>query len=203
MTLLSWAVKLKVFLFYITDPCGVRMLWKWKYCEFMCDKWSYLLKHYRLKHGNYGITVPFPCLHQECVCTFNSINAFKVHLAKIHQKTQGAQLSETAQVTFHCKSCAFSAPCTEAVFLTHLRSTHLKVNHRIQCPYNGCNCDLETFAQRASYHPRGQPHKLLQSRLCNWLLPASEECRRVSASSCSLLLYLLLNHFTSFHKFWI
>ena len=38
---------------------------------------------------------------------------------------------------------------------------------------------------------------------CRTLLPASEECRRVSATSCCLLLYLLLNHFTSFHKSWI
>jgi len=35
------------------------------------------------------------------------------------------------------------------------------------------------------------------------LLPASEECRHVSASSCCLLLYSLFNHFTSFHKSWI
>ena len=34
---------------------------------------------------------------------------------------------------------------------------------------------------------------------CYLKLPASEECRRVSASSCCLLLYLLLNHSTSFH----
>lgn len=108
------------------------MLWKCKYCEFMCEKRGYLLKHYLLKHGNYGRTVPFPCLHQKCVCTFKSINALKVHLAKIHQKTQAAQLSETPEVTFHCQSCDFSAPCTETVFLTHLRSTHLKVNHRVQ-----------------------------------------------------------------------
>ena len=106
------------------------MRWKCKYCEFMCEKRGYLLKHYRLKHRNYGRTVPFPCLHQECVCTFNSTTALKVHLAKIHQKTQGAQPRDTAQVTFQCQSCDFSAPCTEAVFLTHLRSTHLKVNHR-------------------------------------------------------------------------
>jgi len=35
------------------------------------------------------------------------------------------------------------------------------------------------------------------------LLPASEECRHVVASSCCLLLNLLLNHSISFHKSWI
>lgn len=119
---------------------------KCKYCEFMCEKRGYLLKHYRLKHRKYGRTVPSPCLHQECVCTFNSINALKVHLAKIHQETQGAQQRDTAQVTFQCQSCDFSAPCTEAVFLTHLRSIHLKVNHRVQCTFNGCNFHTNVYS---------------------------------------------------------
>ena len=133
------------------------MLWKWKYCEFMCEKRGYLLKHYRLKHGNYDRTVPFPCLHQECVCTFNSINALKVHLAKILQKTQDSQLSETTQVTFHCQSCDFSAPCTEVVFLTHLHITHLKVNHRVQCPYNGWNFHTNVYSTSNAH--RSKEHK--------------------------------------------
>lgn len=120
------------------------MLWKCKYCEFMCEKRGYLLKHYRLKHGNYSRTVPFACLQQH-VCTFNSINALKIHLAKIHQK-KGTQLSKTAQVTFHCQSCDFSIPCTESVFLTHLHTTHLKVNHKVQCPYNGYNFHTNVYS---------------------------------------------------------
>lgn len=103
------------------------MQWKCKYCEFVSEKRGYLLKHYRLKHGSYSRTVPCPCLHQECLYTFNSINALKVHLSKIHQKGQ-----ECENVTFHCQLCDFSASCTEAVFFTHLRSTHLKVHHKLK-----------------------------------------------------------------------
>jgi len=136
-------------------------MWKCKCCIFNSAKRGELLKHYRLKHGNFGRTVPFPCLHQQCVCTFNSTNALKVHLAKIHLKTQGAQLSETAQVTFHCQSCDFSAPCTEAAFLTHLRSTHLKVHHRVQCPYNGCNFHTNVYSTFNA-------HRSKEHRTHNW-----------------------------------
>lgn len=129
----------------------------------MCEKRGYLLKHYRLKHGNYGRTAPFPCLHQECVCTFNSMNALKVHLAKIHQKTQVPQPIYTAQVTFQCQSCDFSAPCTEAVFLTHLRSTHLKVNHRVQCPFNGCNFHTSVYSTFNAH--RSKEHRTLDWRM--------------------------------------
>lgn len=80
------------------------------------------------------------------MCTFNSINVLKVHLAIIHPKIQDAQLNEDAQVTFNCHTCDFSAPCTEAVFLTHLRSAHLKVNHTVQCPYNGCNFNTNVYS---------------------------------------------------------
>lgn len=96
-----------------------------------------------------------------CVCTFNSINALKVHLAKIHQKTQGAQQRDTAQVTFQCQSCDFSAPCTEAVFLTHLRSTHLKVNHKVQCSFNGCNFHTNVYSTF-------NVHRSKEHRTHNW-----------------------------------
>jgi len=43
----------------------------------------------------------------------------------------------------------------------------------------------------------------LSSLSLSCLLPASEECRHVAASSCCLLLNLLLNHSISFHKSWI
>lgn len=53
------------------------MIWKCKYCIFACDKRGYLLKHYRLKHGSYARSQPFPCLYQECLCSFKSFNSLK------------------------------------------------------------------------------------------------------------------------------
>lgn len=137
------------------------MQWKCKFCEFICDKQGYLLKHYRLKHGSYSRTVPFPCLHQDCLCTFNSINALKVHLSKIHSKAHNAQLCETSQVTLCCELCDFSVPCTEADFFTHLRSTHLKVNQRVQCPYKGCNFHTDVYSTFNA-------HRSKKHRTDNW-----------------------------------
>lgn len=54
-----------------------------------------------------------------------------IQLSEMHQKAQDVEPGETAEETFHCQLCDYSAPCTEAVFFTHLCSTHLKVN---QCP---------------------------------------------------------------------
>ena len=101
------------------------MHWECKYCEFTCEKRGYLLKHYRLKHGNYGRTVQFPCLHKECLCTFNSINVLKVHLTKICQKIQDAQLSEAGKVIFHCQFCDFSAQKQFFSLIRNLKNNHI------------------------------------------------------------------------------
>ena len=137
------------------------MQWNCKSCDFISEKRGHLLKHYRLKHGSYTRTAAFPCLHQECLCTFNSINALKVHLSKIHPNAQEAHMCETAKVTFHCQLCDFSAPCTEAVFLTHLRSTHLKVNNRVQCPYKGCYFHTSVYSTFNA-------HRSMKHRTDNW-----------------------------------
>lgn len=53
---------------------------KCKYCGIISGKRVQLFKHYRLKHGSYTRTVPFPCLHQDCLCTFKSLNSLKAHI---------------------------------------------------------------------------------------------------------------------------
>lgn len=63
------------------------MQWKCKYCPASCDKRAQLLKHYRLKHGTYARTERFPCLHQECMCTFKSLNALHSHLSRFHNRS--------------------------------------------------------------------------------------------------------------------
>lgn len=88
--------------------------------------------------------VPFPCLHQDCLCTFSSINALKVHLSKIHTQAQEPQLCEVTELS--CQLCDFSALSSEAEFLTHLRRTHLKVNHRVQCPYHDCDFNTNVYS---------------------------------------------------------
>lgn len=122
------------------------MLWKCKYCPVNCEKRGQLFKHYRLKHGSYGRTEPFPCLYQECLCTFKSLNALKVHLSRLHTKTLDQQLNVDAPVKFCCLSCGFSESCSETDYFTHLHTAHLKVNHKVRCPYKDCNFETSIYS---------------------------------------------------------
>ncbi len=122
------------------------MVWKCKYCPFSCEKRAQLFKHYRLKHGGYTRTEPFPCLHQECLCTFKSLNALKVHLSRIHTKTPDQQQSTDIPTKFSCLSCGFTESCSESDFFTHLHRAHLKVNHKVRCPYEDCNFESSVYS---------------------------------------------------------
>uniref|UniRef100_A0A8C7WUQ7 C2H2-type domain-containing protein n=1 Tax=Oryzias sinensis TaxID=183150 RepID=A0A8C7WUQ7_9TELE len=120
------------------------MLWKCKYCPLNCEKRAQLFKHYRLKHGSYARTEPFPCLYQECPCTFKSLNALKVHLSRLHTKTVDQQ--PDAPVKFCCLSCGFAESCSQTDYLTHLHTAHLKVNHKVRCPYKDCNFETSIYS---------------------------------------------------------
>lgn len=123
------------------------MQWKCKYCFFSCEKRALLLKHYRIKHGSYARTTPFPCLHADCLCSFKSFNALKVHLTRSHSQHDGEQtsVSKESQLIFHCPLCEFKEPCTESEFFTHLRQ-HLKRNEKVQCPFNDCNFESRIYS---------------------------------------------------------
>lgn len=76
------------------------MSWKCKYCIFACDKRGYLLKHYRIKHGSYARSQPFPCMYQECLCTFKSFNSLKIHLSRVHTANEKQQSERIFKVKF-------------------------------------------------------------------------------------------------------
>lgn len=133
------------------------MLWKCMYCPFLCDKRAQLFKHYRLKHGSYARTEPFPCLHQECLCTFKSLNALKVHLSRLHTKPLEQQPTTDLPVKFCCLSCRFSESCTETDYFSHLHNAHLKVNHKISCPYK--DCDFESSVYSTFKAHKSKAHK--------------------------------------------
>lgn len=95
------------------------MQWKCKFCLFSCEKRARLLKHYRLKHGSYTRSTPIPCLYTDCLCSFKSFNALRVHLTKNHSyQAHGSQSSpcDNILLIFHCPLCSFEEPCTESIF---------------------------------------------------------------------------------------
>lgn len=79
----------------------LQMLWNCKHCIFSANKRGLLLKHYRLKHGTFTLQQPIPCLHMDCLCSFKSFNALKVHLSVWHSQSD-RQTSEP-KVAFHCQ----------------------------------------------------------------------------------------------------
>lgn len=73
--------------------------------------------------------------YKDCLYTFKSFNALKVHLSMWHaQKDEG----KGRKITFLCQLCDFVEPCNEVDFFTHLRR-HLKLKQKVSCPYQGCN----------------------------------------------------------------
>lgn len=124
------------------------MIWRCKYCPYICERRAQLFKHYRLKHGSYARTEPCPCLHQECPCTFRSLNALNVHLSRLHTLIPDQQTSVNVDlpVKFNCLSCGFAETCSETDFFTHLHNAHLKVNHRVRCPYKDCNFESGVYS---------------------------------------------------------
>ncbi|XP_051526338.1 uncharacterized protein LOC127424872 isoform X1 [Myxocyprinus asiaticus] len=121
------------------------MQWKCKYCVFACEKRALLLKHYHIKHGSYTRTTPIPCLHTDCLCSFKSFNALKVHLTRNHSQhvdTEQTSGSKETPLIFHCE---FKEPCTESLFFSQLRQ-HLKKNEKVQCPYKDCNFESRIYS---------------------------------------------------------
>lgn len=124
------------------------MQWKCKFCLFSCEKRAQLLKHYRLKHGGFTRSTPIPCLYTDCLCSFKSFNSLRVHLTKNHShQVHGSQASalENTPLIFHCLLCSFEEPCTESIFLSHLRQ-HLKNHEMVQCPYINCNFKSNVYS---------------------------------------------------------
>ena len=134
------------------------MHWKCKYCPFSSEKRAQLFKHYRLKHGSYARTEPFPCLHQECLCTFRSLSALNTHLCRFHRRIENQQ---SVDFKFRCLSCDFLEPCSETEYFSHLRNVHLKVNHSVNCPYKDCNF-------RSSVYSTFNAHKCKEHRELTW-----------------------------------
>lgn len=140
------------------------MQWTCKYCTFCAEKRGYLLKHYRLKHGCHTRISPLSCLHKECLCTFKSFNALKVHLSTWHTQKDPGNVDETV---FHCQLCDFVEPGTEADFFTHLRR-HLKLKQNVCCPYQGCSFKsnvYSTFNAHKSKEHQGHNKKAFKPKI--------------------------------------
>lgn len=167
---------------------GIGMQWTCKFCTFVTPKRGQLLKHYRLKHGGFTRTSPIPCLYQQCVCTFKSFNALKVHLSRFH--SQLASEKDYVQ-TFNCQVCEFKEPCTENEFFTHLRN-HVKLMQKVQCPYLDCDFETNVYSTFNTHKKRNHDQKYSTSSLqfkpgIAGLLHGTEESTSVPAEDVTRL----------------
>ncbi len=102
------------------------MTWHCKLCSASFTTRSYLFKHCRLQHSHFSKVSPVPCLHDDCMCTFQTLSALRTHLSRYHTQEPKSSANEIQElVTFKCPLCTFQQPFSESVLLSHIR-THLK-----------------------------------------------------------------------------
>ena len=134
------------------------MAWKCKLCTAAFDERVQLLEHCRLSHSILSTASPLPCLYNDCICTFQSVNALKIHLTWAHTNTVVLSESQAACVTFICPKCGFKEPFNDKRLLSHLRS-HLKKHEMVDCPFNNCQYRTNVYssfnAHRSRSHPNG------------------------------------------------
>lgn len=142
-----------VLLFSRCSP--VLALMQCKNCKFSHSDSEVLLKHYRLHHGQGLPEKNWPCLYLDCVCSFKTSGALKLHLARFH--TQAVSQINT---TFKCELCAFRNTC-ESSFFSHLFG-HLRSHETVSCPFKGCQYKTNKLRNFSTHKSR--IHKTHTSR---------------------------------------
>ena len=97
-----------------------------------------------------------PCLHDSCICTFQSFNALKVHLSRFHKDTCRTDASEGAQgehALFTCPLCEFKQPFSEATLFSHFRG-HLKNHENVTCPFKNCSYRTNVYSSFNAHKSR-------------------------------------------------
>lgn len=122
------------------------MDWKCKICAAVFSKRVQLLEHYRLRHNTITASSPLPCLYQACICTFQSLNALKIHLTRIHSEVVVDNRNQTQHVSFLCPVC-------DKTLLCHLRM-HLKGNETVNCPFKNCNYSTNSYTSFSTHKSR-------------------------------------------------
>ncbi|XP_065099819.1 uncharacterized protein [Paramisgurnus dabryanus] len=138
------------------------MAWRCKLCSAAFDKRAQTLEHYRLRHSSVSSVSQLPCLHDDCVSTFQSVNALKIHISRIHTQTKHS-VNPVESVSFVCPKCGFKQPFNYKTMLGHLRA-HLKNHEMLDCPFKNCHYRSNVYssfnAHRSRDHPDADAHFL-------------------------------------------
>lgn len=136
------------------------MAWRCKLCAAAFDKRTHVLEHYRLHHSSVSSVSPLPCVHDDCVSTFQTVNALKIHLSRIHTQMEH-DVNPVERVSFLCPKCDFKQPFNGKTILSHLRA-HLKQHEMVDCPYKDCHYRSNVYtsfnAHKSRHHPDADAH---------------------------------------------
>lgn len=91
------------------------------------------------------------------MCTFKSLNALHSHLSHFHNRSMDQLQTVDSQKRFRCLSCEFLELCTKNEYFAHLRNTHLKVNHKVGCPFK--DFEFQSSVYSTFNAPKSKTHK--------------------------------------------
>lgn len=129
------------------------MAWRCTLCATIFDTRTQMLEHYRLHHSNFSSVSPLPFLYDDCVCTFHSVNALKIHLTRLHTQTVVQSDNQVGCVSFVCAVCKFKEPFNDKTLLSHLR-THLKQHEMVDGPFKHCHYRTSVYSSFNAHKSR-------------------------------------------------
>lgn len=93
---------------------------------------------------------PLPCLYDDCLCTFHSVNALQIHLTRLHTQTVVQSDNQVGCVSFVCAVCKFKQPFNDKTFLR----THLKHHEMVDCPFKNCHYHTNVYSSFNAHKSR-------------------------------------------------
>ncbi len=126
-------------------------MWQCKGCGSKTSTRCQLIKHYRLKHPQYGRRHPYPCPYTSCPCTFKSWNALRSHLCRVHKRDSSQRTLSLA--TFRCQVCAFAELGNDKQYFSHI-NLHLKSHETISCMFKDCTFTTNIYGTFKSHKNR-------------------------------------------------
>lgn len=115
-----------------------------------------MLEHYRLHHGNVSSVSPLPCLYDDCVCTFQSVNALKIHLTWVYTQTFVHSGNQMGCESFICPLCGLKQRFNDKTLFSHLRA-HLKQHEMVDCPFKSCYYRTNVYSSFNTHKSRNRP----------------------------------------------
>lgn len=123
-------------------------MWRCKECTELVSTRHQLLQHYRLSHSHFGRAHRYPCIYQDCPCSFKTRSALKTHLSRYHVNVSSDPSTEV--LTFTCVFCPGTLLSSSAEYFSHLK-THLKKYETVTCMYRGCSFQSNIYATFKSH----------------------------------------------------